>query len=68
MSKYKTTASLNMRKGAGKDFDIIITIPKGKTVKWYGYSFVVGGVEWKLVEYAGKYGFCSCKYLKEVKS
>lgn len=66
MVKLKTTTSLNQRKGAGADHDKIQVIPKGATVNWYGYSFCGGSVEWKLVEYAGKLGFCSTKYLKEV--
>lgn len=66
MMKLKTTASLNQRKGAGTDHSVIQTIPKGASVNWYGYSFLGGSVEWKLVEYTGKLGFCSAKYLKEV--
>jgi len=66
MVKLKTTTSLNQRKGAGTDHTVIQTIPKGTTVNWYGYSFCGGSVEWKLVEYNGKLGFCSSKYLKEV--
>lgn len=64
MSKFKTTTSLNQRYGAGTDYPIIQTVPKGKSVNWYGYSFIVGDTEWKLVEYNGKLGFCSSKYLK----
>lgn len=66
MVEYKTTANLNQRKGAGTEHDIVQNIPTGKKVKWYGYSFCGGSVEWKLVEYNGKLGFCSSKYLKEV--
>ena len=63
--RLTTTANLNQRKGASTDASIIQTIPKGKTVEWYGYSFCGDTVEWKLVEYNGKLGFCSSKYLKE---
>lgn len=66
MVELKTTSELNMRKGAGTEYEKICTIPRGKTVKWYGYSFCGGSVEWKVVEYNGKLGFCSAKYLKEV--
>lgn len=66
MVKLKTTSSLNMRKTASSNGDKIQVIPKGKVVKWYGYSFCGGSVEWRLVEYNGKLGFCSAKYLKEV--
>ena len=61
-----TTADLNQRRTAGTEHDAVQVIPKGKTVTWYGYSFCGGSVEWKLVEYKGKLGFCSSKYLKEV--
>ena len=67
MKKYKTKSSLNQRKGCSTDYPIIQTIPKNKYVKWYGYSFLVGETEWKLVEYNNKLGFCSAKYLTEVK-
>lgn len=66
MTQFKTTASLNQRKGATTDDKIIQVIPKGKTVSWYGYSFITNGTEWKLVEYNGKMGFCSSHYLKKV--
>ena len=64
MLKLTTTTSLNQRKGAGVDNPAIQTIPKGATVNWYGYSFCGTDVEWKLVEYNGKMGFCSSNYLK----
>lgn len=66
MVKFKTTTSLNQRKGAGTDYSKIQVIPKGKEVVWYGFSFLLGNKEWKLVEYNGKLGFCSSSYLKEV--
>ena len=67
MIKYKVTASsLNQRKGAGTDYPKVQVIPKGKEVVWYGFSFILNGTEWKLVEYNGKLGFCSSNYLKEV--
>ena len=64
MVKFKTTTSLNQRKGAGTDNPIIQIIPEGATVKWYGYSFLGFDAEWKLVEYNGKMGFCSSNYLR----
>ena len=64
MLKLKTTTTINQRKGAGTDNPVIQTIPKGTNVNWYGYSFLGGDVEWKLVEYNGKMGFCSSQYLR----
>lgn len=66
MMQLKTTSNLNQRKTAGTEYPPFQTIPKGKIVLWYGYSFIAGQTEWKLVEYNGKMGFCSGKYLKEV--
>lgn len=65
MGTFTTTSNLNQRKGAGTDFAVIQTIPKGKKVTWNGYSFLGGSTPWHLVEYDGKLGFCSSKYLKE---
>lgn len=63
--KYKTTANLNLRNGAGTKKGIVVTIPKGSSVTNYGYYSTVDGVRWYLVAY-GKYtGFCSSKYLKK---
>lgn len=63
---YKTTASLNMRTNAGTAAAIMQTIPKGKSVKCYGYyNKDVSGTKWPLVVYEGKSGYCSIKYLKK---
>lgn len=61
---YTTTANLNLRTGAGKNKDIILTIPKGEEVRCYGYYTKVGNATWLYVAY-GKYtGFVSMNYLK----
>lgn len=61
---YKTTSDLNMRKGAGTNKEKITVIPKGATVRCYGYYSTNGSTVWLLVTY-GKYtGFCSKNYLK----
>lgn len=61
---YKTTSDLNMRSGAGSTKKKILTIPKGKEVKCYGYYSKSLGTVWLLVQYNGQTGFCSIKYLK----
>lgn len=60
---YTTTANLRLRAGAGTNKDIILTIPKGKQVRCYGYYTKVGSTVWLYVAY-GKYtGFVSKDYL-----
>lgn len=66
---YKTTANLNLRTGAGTDKAILVEMPKGSTVKNYGYYSDAAGVKWLYVvftkgdtEYTG---FCSSKYLSK---
>lgn len=61
---YKTTANLNMRSGAGVAKKKVLTIPKGKEIKCFGYYSKSLGVVWLLVQYNGQTGFCSIKYLK----
>lgn len=67
---YKVTASaLNVRNGAGTSKKIMVTIPKGTTVKCYGYYTSVLGVKWLYVNFTYKNviytGFASSKYLKK---
>ena len=64
---YKTTSALNLRYGAGVANEKILVIPKGKKVKCYGYYNKVLGVKWYLVAYGDYVGYCSSKYLDEVK-
>lgn len=63
---YKTTANLNLRAGAGKTKTSITIIPKGESVKCYGYYTDVSGTKWFLVAYKDMTGFCSSAYLKRV--
>lgn len=60
---YKTTAALNMREGAGTNHSVLLTIPKGKQVKCYGYYTAVNGVKWYYITYSKKKGFVSSQYL-----
>lgn len=62
---YVTTADLNLRAGAGKSKTSITIIPKGETVKCYGYYTDVSGTKWLLVAYKVMTGFCSSAYLKK---
>jgi mannosyl-glycoprotein endo-beta-N-acetylglucosaminidase len=65
---YQTTTNLNMRSGAGTNYKVIITIPKGKTVtatekkgNWYkvSYQYTSKGKSYT------KTGWVSGSYLKE---
>jgi uncharacterized protein YgiM (DUF1202 family) len=65
---YQTTANLYMRSGAGTNYKMIITIPKGKTVtatekkgNWYkvSYKYTSKGKSYT------KIGWVSGSYLKE---
>lgn len=66
---YKTTANLNLRDGAGTSKKILVTIPKGTTVKNYGYYTAVSGTKWLYVQFTYKNvlytGFASGKYLQK---
>ncbi len=54
-----TTENLNLRKGAGVNQGVILTIPKGKQVKVISLSG-----EWVQVDYQGNRGYVLAKYLK----
>lgn len=66
---YKTTSNLHLRKGAGKNKDSIVVIPKGTEVKNYGYYTSVENVKWLLIQVTVKNvvytGFSSSNYLKK---
>lgn len=47
-------AGLNVRDAAGTDSRVLVTIPKGTTVKNYGYYTVVNGVKWLYVAFSYK--------------
>ena len=68
--QYRTTADLYCRNDAGTNKKALCLIPKGTTVKCYGYYTKVNDVKWLFitvrldgVEYAG---FSSRNYLKRV--
>lgn len=64
---YKTTTDLNMRIDAGVESKntVICTIPKGESVKNYGFYTLYKGVKWLYVDYKGTTGFCSIKCLNK---
>ena len=47
-------AGLNVRDAAGTESRVLVTIPKGTTVKNYGYYTVVNGVKWLYVAFSHK--------------
>lgn len=67
---YKTTAALHCRNGAGTNQKSLVVIPKGKTVKCYGYYSVSGGVKWLCIQFTLNgttyTGFSSAEYLTKI--
>lgn len=67
---YETTANLYCRNDAGTNKKALCLLPKGTTVKCYGYYTLMNNVKWLLIETKLnniKYvGFCSGQYLKKV--
>lgn len=57
-----TADALRLRTGVMKDQ--IGLMPKGSTVRCYGYYTPYLGVKWLLVEYKDQTGFCSSQFLK----
>lgn len=64
---YKTTSDLNLRAGAGTAKAVLTVVPKGGTVRNYGYYNELDGKKWLYVQYTagGKTytGYCSAAYL-----
>ncbi|MGN1402355.1 MAG: SH3 domain-containing protein [Bacillus sp. (in: firmicutes)] len=56
---YTTTANLNMRKTASTSSQILVTIPKGKTV-----TYLSATGNWYKVKYGSSTGFVSKDYIK----
>lgn len=48
---YKTTANLYCRNGAGTNKKALVLIPKGTTVKCYGYYSVAKNVKWLYIQF-----------------
>ncbi len=66
---YKTTGNLYMRNGAGTSKKALVVLPKGTSVKNYGYYTVLNGVKWLYVQVTYKNvkytGFCCGTYLSK---
>lgn len=60
---HRTTANLNMRAGRGTSNKIILTIPKGASIK---ATDIKNG--WAAVTYNKKSGYCSTQYLTAIKA
>ena len=63
--KYRTTANLNMRAGAGTNKAIITCLKKGTTVTCNGYYISSGGTKWLYCTYGKKSGYMSIEYLSK---
>lgn len=69
--KYKTTTSLNIREGAGKEGNsIMVTLPKDTEVECFGYySVAKDDVKWLYVQFTYEdityIGFASSAYLEK---
>lgn len=61
--KVEAKSGLNLRYGAGVDYDSIKLLPDGATVRCYGYFTEIGGVKWLYINASGSLGFASSKYL-----
>lgn len=64
--KYKTTADLHIRVGAGTNKTSLAVLSKGTEARCYGYYTPVSGINWLLVQATGHTGYCSSKYLQRM--
>ena len=64
-SKVKTTGSVYLRSGAGRDYSSKGVVPKGKSLTYLDETKKdERGVAWYKVKYNGKTGWVSSKYAK----
>lgn len=63
--KLKTTGNVHLRTGAGRDYNDILTVPKGTTLTYDETRKDERGVVWCHVSYDGKTGWISSKYAKK---
>lgn len=65
--EYKTIAALNLRNGAGTQNKVLVVMPKGSSVRCYGFYTRYQGVNWLYVQYKKGdtlyTGFCSKEWL-----
>ena len=64
-SKLRTTGSVNLRTGAGLDYNDLCSIPKGTTLTFDETRVDGRGVAWYHVSYDGMSGWVSSKYAKK---
>lgn len=60
---YKATTELNVRNGAGKDYQILFTLGNGSEVE-----FISQEKDWSQIKYGDKIGYVSSQYLEYTKS
>ncbi len=66
---YKVVASgLNLRAGAGTDNEVIKVLKHKTKVTCYGYYSKSNNIKWLYVKAGDCTGYCSSKYLEEVKA
>ena len=63
--KVKTTAGVNMRKGAGTSYSVIRTIPKGVSLSYDKTAKDSKGVTWYHVSYKQRSGWVTSQYAKK---
>ena len=64
-NRLRTTGSVNLRTGAGLDYNDLCSIPKGTTLTYDETRTDGRGVVWYHVSYNGKSGWVSSKYAKK---
>ncbi len=64
-NQLRTTGSVNLRTGAGLDYNDLCSIPKGTTLTYDETRTDGRGVVWYHVSYNGKSGWVSSKYAKK---
>ncbi len=60
---YTATSDLKVRKGAGKEYPVSFTLPKGQRVEVLSQNGT-----WYEVKYSGETGYANSKYLKPLSS
>lgn len=62
---YRTTTALNLRAGAGKEWNVLKVLKQGEVVRCWGYYNMCSSIKWLYVTTAdGTAGYCSIAYLK----
>lgn len=62
---YRTTTGLNLRAGAGKEWNVLKVLKQGEAVRCWGYYNMSNSIKWLYVTTAdGTAGYCSIAYLK----